>query len=57
MSGGVLMKRYRASLVLDQELTVIEFETDIPPVEWLWQRYGMSTYIESLKEVEAIPEE
>lgn len=45
------MKRYIAYLLLDNFRTKIEFSTDIRPVEYLWQKYGMSTFIESLEEV------
>lgn len=46
------MKQYVAYLILGEERKKLEFETDIQPVEFLWQRYGMSTYIESVAEVE-----
>lgn len=45
------MKKYTANLILNNELTPIEFETDINAIEYLWQRYGMDTYIESLIEI------
>lgn len=44
-------KQYVAYIVTDNERTMVEFSTLIRPVEWLWQRYGMSTYIESVQEV------
>lgn len=46
------MKKYMAILVLDNKSQKIEFETDIKPVEFLWTRYGMSTYIERVEEIE-----
>lgn len=54
-----MMKKYNANLVLDSELTKVEFETKDNPIEYLWTRYGMDTYIESVYEVkeEVIVEE
>lgn len=46
------MKKYVAYLQINNELTKIEFETDSNPVDFLWQRYGMSTYIERIIQVE-----
>ena len=43
-------KEYVAYLVIDNERVRVEFSTSIRPVEWLWQRYGMSTFIESVQE-------
>lgn len=43
-------KQYIAYLVQNNERIKIEFSTSICPVEWLWQHYGMSTYIESVQE-------
>ncbi|WFF72665.1 hypothetical protein [Proteiniclasticum sp. QWL-01] len=48
------MRHYVAFLELDGVRTRVEFKTDIRPVEYLWQRYGMSTFIES---VETTPDE
>lgn len=45
------MIKYIAYLVLANERTAVEFETDKNPVEYLWERYGMDTYIESVEEV------
>ena len=45
------MKKYIATLVLDNELTKVEFEIKDNPIEYLWTRYGMDTYIESVHEV------
>jgi hypothetical protein len=42
------MVKYTAYLDLAGERTRVTFETDIQPVEFLWQRYGMSTFIESV---------
>lgn len=44
------MTKYIAYLVLSNERTAVEFETDKNPVEYLWERYGMDTYIESVEE-------
>lgn len=44
------MKHYIAYLILNNVRTKIEFSADINPIEYLWQRYGMSTFIESLEE-------
>lgn len=46
-----MMKKYIANLVLDNELTKVEFEIKDNPIEYLWTRYGMDTYIESVQEV------
>lgn len=45
------MKKYIAYLEEAGELVEVEFETDIKPIEFLWERYGMSTFIYSVKEV------
>ena len=45
------MKKYIGNLVLDNELIKVEFETKDNPIEYLWTRYGMDTYIESINEV------
>ena len=46
------MKKYEANIEIDNELQLIEFETDLKPIEYLWQRYGMSSYIEFVNELE-----
>lgn len=46
------MKQYEASVMIDNELKKVEFETDGNQVEYLWQLYGMSTYIEYINEIE-----
>lgn len=51
------MKKYEANIEIDNELQLIEFETDLKPVEYLWQRYGMSSYIEFVNELEEPNEE
>lgn len=38
--------KYEANIEINNELQLIEFETDLKPIEYLWQRYGMSSYIE-----------
>lgn len=45
------MKKYEANIEINNELQLIEFETDLNPIEYLWQRYGMSSYIEFVNEV------
>lgn len=51
------MKKYEANIEIGNELQLIEFETDLKPVEYLWQRYGMSSYIEFVNELEESKEE
>lgn len=46
-----MMKKYRAYLVLDNVYQSVDFETDLNPIEFLWTRYGMDTYIDSLEEI------
>ena len=45
------MTNYTAYIILNNERTKIEFSTDENPVEHLWTKYGMDTYIESLEEI------
>lgn len=45
-----MMKKYKAYLVLDNIYQSVDFETDLNPIEFLWTRYGMDTYIDSLEE-------
>ena len=45
-----MMKKYKAYLVLDNVYQSVDFETDLNPIEFLWTRYGMDTYIDSLEE-------
>ena len=51
------MKKYEANIEINNELQLIEFETDSNPVEYLWQRYGMSSYIEFVNELKESKEE
>ena len=51
------MKKYEASVEINNELQLIEFETDLKPIEYLWQRYGMSSYIEFVNKLEEPKEE
>lgn len=44
------MMNYIAYIILNNERTKIEFSTDGNPIEYLWTKYGMDTYIESLEE-------
>lgn len=46
------MKRYVALVEIAGILEKIEFETDDLPVKWLWNRFGMSCYIEDVREYE-----
>lgn len=43
--------KYEASIEINNELEKLEFKTDKNPVEYLWERYGMSSYIEYVKEL------
>lgn len=52
-----MMKKYEANIEINNELQLIEFETDLKPIEYLWQRYGMSSYIEFVNELEESKEE
>lgn len=45
------MMNYIAYIILDNERTKIEFNTEENPIEYLWTKYGMDTYIESLEEI------
>ena len=51
------MKTYEANVEISGELQKYIFKTDGKPVEFLWQRFGMSSYIESLKEIKEVKEE
>lgn len=44
-------KKFIGTVRVDNELERYEFKTDGNPVEHLWERYGMSTYIADLEEV------
>lgn len=46
-----MIKKYKAYLVLDNTYQSVDFETDLNPIEFLWTRYGMDTYIDSLEEI------
>ena len=45
------VKKFIGTVRVDNELERYEFKTDGDPVEHLWERYGMSTYIADLEEV------
>ena len=45
------MMTYEARIAMSGELETYRFKTDGNPVEFLWERFGMSSYIESLKEI------
>lgn len=47
MRGERLMK-YTAYIVLDGVYQPYEFDTDGNPIEYLWTRFGMDTYIDKL---------
>ncbi|WP_207463868.1 hypothetical protein [Enterococcus mundtii] len=44
------MKNYKARIVINNILETIPFETNENPIEYLWGRYGMDSYIEFLEE-------
>lgn len=44
--------KYKAQLVLDNELKTIEFETDGNAIQYLWSHYGMDTYIATLDKLD-----
>ena len=48
-------KKYIASIEVNNNLEVVTFETDGNPIEYIWGRYGMSSYIARLEEIK--PEE
>lgn len=45
------MIQYKASVQYGPGLEEVEFETDGNPVQYLWEHYGMSSYIASVLEV------
>lgn len=45
------LKKFIGTVRVNNELERYEFKTDGNPVEHLWERYGMSTYIADLEEV------
>lgn len=47
------MKKYIAYVEVGGQLEKIIFETDKLPVAWLWERYGMSTYISEIIEIDS----
>lgn len=48
--------KYVATIMIENQLEDIKFETEDNPVEFLWTRYGMDSYIEKLEEVTEIEE-
>lgn len=44
--------KYIANIEIDNQLEKIEFETEDNPVSYLWAKYGMSSYIEKIEEVD-----
>ena len=48
------MKRYEAKVEISSQLVKVEFETDGSPVKYLWDRYGMSSYIEYIEELKPV---
>lgn len=46
------MKKYKAILEIGGETIVEEFEIDDNPIEYLWAKYGMSSYIDSIYSIE-----
>lgn len=45
------MTNYTAFIILNTERTKVEFSTDGNPIEYLWTKYGMDTYIECFEEI------
>lgn len=45
------MTNYTAYIILNNERTKVEFSTDGNPIEYLWTKYGMDTYIESFEKI------
>ena len=45
------MTKYIAEIVIDNKAEQIEFQTDVNPIEYLWSRYGMDTFIATLSEI------
>lgn len=45
--------RYQASIDVNGELEKVTFETDGNPIEYLWGRYGMASYIEYVEVLDA----
>ena len=45
------MKKYKAKIYLDDELQEVVFDTNDNPIEYLWARYGMDSFIEWLTEI------
>lgn len=43
-------KNYVAQIRQDGSLETIRYKTDEDPIRYLWDRYGMSTYIDSVEE-------
>jgi hypothetical protein len=53
------MTKYIAKIEIDGALVEVEIEASSPSdaIEKLWERYGMSSYIESVRElIEVTPE-
>ena len=44
-------KKYIASIEVNNNLEVVTFETDGNPIEYIWGRYGLSSYIARLEKV------
>ncbi|MGX6979046.1 hypothetical protein ACWN8V_07285 [Vagococcus elongatus] len=45
------MKEYKARIMIENELKTITYETSENPIEYLWGRYGMDSYIDYIEEV------
>ena len=43
-------KNYVAKIRQDGSLETISYKTDENPIRYIWNRYGMSTYIDSVEE-------
>lgn len=46
------MIKYKAMIEVSGQLEPFEFETNENPIEHIWQYYGMSIYIQDLREIQ-----
>jgi len=44
--------KYEANVMINNELELVKFDIDGNPVEYLWGRYGMDSYIERVDTVD-----
>lgn len=50
------MKKYKANIMIANELELIKFQTKENPIEHIWTRYGMDSYIEYIEQIEGFEE-